>query len=343
MTKIKTLLAWLALCLAPIGVQAQSYTIARTAAEATTQLWDWSPKAEHQRAAVRIRCGAAGGSGVCIWSNGDTLVVLTAAHVVDGPGAVRIYWQDGKTASGSVVGTDSTNDIAVIQCKFKGRVTTIPLASNPPPEGAKIEILGFGGPQDNLRRFYGKVIQTGSKISAQAYLLSGDSGSGMIYKGSVVGIARGGPYLSAGIVDARGGRWSLVHPAGGASCRPIAALVGRCAPFCVRPTPTPRSAYPPIADNVPGPVSNSIDYDLLAEKVAELLAEDGRLKGEPGKDGAPGKGIELDLDTLSEEVDKRLPPLTIQIVDRNGKVLSSESRRLGEKLQILFQPKEKRQ
>jgi len=94
---------------------------------------------------------------------------------------------------------------------------------------------------------------------------------------------------------------------------------------------------------VPGPVSNSIDYDLLAEKVAELLAEDGRLKGEPGKDGAPGKGIELDLDTLSEEVDKRLPPLTIQIVDRNGKVLSSESRRLGEKLQILFQPKEKRQ
>jgi len=41
-------------------------------------------------------------------------------------------------------------------------------------------------------------------------------------------------------------------------------------------------------------------------------------------------------------VDKRLPPLTIQIVDRNGKVLSSESRRLGEKLQILFQPKERK-
>jgi len=52
--------------------------------------------------------------------------------------------------------------------------------------------------------------------------------------------------------------------------------------------------------------------------------------------------VKLDLDTLSKEVDKRLPPLTIQIVDRNGKVLSSESRRLGEKLQILFQPKEKK-
>ena len=346
MGKIKLLLASLVLCLAPMQVQAQNYTIARTAAEATTQLWDWSPKAEHQAAAVRIRCGSAGGSGVCIWSNGDTLVVLTAAHVVEGPGPVRIYWQDGKTAVGSVIGTDNQNDIAVIRSSFKGRVTTIPLASAPPPEGAKIEILGFGGPQNTLRRFYGKVIGTGSRVSAQAYLLSGDSGSGMIYKGSVVGIIRGGPYLSQGIVDAGGQNWSLVHPAGGASCRPIAALVGRCAPFCVRPPSTPRSAYPPTTDPLPEPAVNTVDYELLAEKVLELLAEDTRFKGKDGKDGKDGvngkDASELDLDTLSKEVDKRLPPITIQIVDREGKVLSSASRRLGEKLQILFQPKEKK-
>tara|TARA_R110002020_G_scaffold437356_2_gene647579 strand:+ start:148 stop:396 length:249 start_codon:yes stop_codon:yes gene_type:complete len=82
---------------------------------------------------------------------------------------------------------------------------------------------------------------------------------------------------------------------------------------------------------------------LLAEKVLELLAEDTRFKGKDGKDGVNGKDAsELDLDTLSKEVDKRLPPITIQIVDREGKVLSSASRRLGEKLQILFQPKEKK-
>ncbi len=340
MGKIKLLLASLVLCLAPMQVQAQNYTIARTAAEATTQLWDWSPKAEHQAAAVRLRCGASGGSGVCVWSNGDTLIVLTAAHVIEGHKLVRIYWQDGKTGVGSVIGVDAGNDIAVIQSNFKGRVTTIPLASEPPPEGAKIEILGFGGPQDTLRRFYGKVIDTGSKISAQAYLLSGDSGSGMIYNGSVVGIIRGGPYLSQGVIDARGQQWSLVHPAGGASCRPIAALVGRCAPFCVRPPSPSRSAYPPTVDPVPQPTIDPVDYNLLAEKVLELLATDERFKGKDGVDGKDAS--ELDLDTLSKEVDKRLPPLTIQIVDRDGKVLSSASRRLGEKLQILFQPKERK-
>tara|TARA_R100001143_G_C3244038_1_gene80492 strand:- start:64 stop:363 length:300 start_codon:yes stop_codon:yes gene_type:complete len=99
---------------------------------------------------------------------------------------------------------------------------------------------------------------------------------------------------------------------------------------------------------LPEPAVNTVDYELLAQKVLELLAEDERFKGKDGKDGTPGKagppgkGIELDLDTLSKEVDKRLPPLTIQIVDQKGKVLSSESRRLGEKLQILFQPKEKK-
>ena len=100
MTKMKTLLALVVLCLAPISVQAQNYTIARTPAEAKVQLWDWAPKADYQKAAVRIRCGSAGGSGVCVWSNGETLVVLTAEHVVEGSEDVKIYWQDGKTATG---------------------------------------------------------------------------------------------------------------------------------------------------------------------------------------------------------------------------------------------------
>ena len=155
--------------------------------------------------------------------------------------------------------------------------------------------------------------------------------------------------MSQGVIDARGQRWSLVHPASGASCRPIASLVGRCAPFCF-PERSPREnsepdAYPPVAGSGPGPASSGIDYDLLAQKVAELLAADERLRGLPGRDGASGKdgkGLELDLDQLAKEIDKRLPPLTIQIIDRDGNVLSSASRRLGEKLQILFQPKEKK-
>tara|TARA_R100000808_G_C2109767_1_gene124214 strand:- start:617 stop:889 length:273 start_codon:yes stop_codon:yes gene_type:complete len=90
-----------------------------------------------------------------------------------------------------------------------------------------------------------------------------------------------------------------------------------------------------------------VDYDKLAEIVIEKIAADSRFRGPagkdgtPGKNGAPGKSIELDLDQLSKEIDKRLPPLTIQIVDREGNILSSASRRLGERLQILFQPKEK--
>tara|TARA_Y100001951_G_C11158557_1_gene193417 strand:- start:276 stop:581 length:306 start_codon:yes stop_codon:yes gene_type:complete len=98
-----------------------------------------------------------------------------------------------------------------------------------------------------------------------------------------------------------------------------------------------------VVDPVVEPVVNTVDYELLAQKVLELLAEDARFKGKDGVNGKDGKDAnELDLDTLSKEVDKRLPPLTIQIVDREGKVLSSASRRLGEKLQILFQPKERK-
>jgi len=350
MGRFRTIIALVALCLVPTGVQAQSYTIAKTAAEAKVQLWNWSPRAEHQAAAVRIRCGASGGSGVCVWSDGDTVVILTAQHVVDPPVAARIYWQDGKTAEARVIGVDKANDVAVLQASFKGEVTTIPIASKSPPEGATLEILGFGGPQTKLRRFLGKVIQTGNRVESQAYLLSGDSGAAMVYRGAVVGIISGGPYLSEGVVDARGQRWPLVHPAGGSGCRPIAALVGRCAPFRLPSASSPKNAYPDEANPFTRPAGDTIDYDKLAEAVVKKLAQDDRFRGPAGKDGTSGKdgasgkdgtGLELDLDQLAKEIDKRLPPLTIQIVDREGNILSTASRRLGEKLQILFQPKEK--
>tara|TARA_R100001594_G_scaffold29299_4_gene54779 strand:+ start:5610 stop:6656 length:1047 start_codon:yes stop_codon:yes gene_type:complete len=346
MKTVAKLLLAASLCLAPMA-KAQDYTVARTAAEAKVQLWDWSPRAEHQAAAVRLRCGASGGSGVCVWSNGDTVVVLTAAHVVDPPMATTIHWQDGRTVQAKIIGIDRRNDIAVLQANFKGKVTTIPVAAQSPPEGARIEILGFGGPRTSLRRFLGKVIKTGDRVESQAYLLSGDSGAAMVYRGTVVGIISGGPYLSEGVIDARGQRWPLVHPAGGSGCRPIASLVGRCAPFCFPERSSASSdAYPDSPDNPPGPVRDAVDYERLAEVLIEKIAADERFRGAPGKDGVNGKPgkdsapLELDLDDLSREVDKRLPPLTIQIVDRDGKVLSSASRRLGEKLQILFQPKE---
>jgi putative serine protease PepD len=54
----------------------------------------------------------AEGTGFVYDTKGD---IVTAAHVVDGASSVKVKFQDGKTVSASVVGSDNSTDTAVIK------------------------------------------------------------------------------------------------------------------------------------------------------------------------------------------------------------------------------------
>ena len=55
---------------------------------------------------------SAEGSGFVIDKNGD---IITNAHVVAGASSIKVRFQNGKTATATVVGTDNSTDIAVIK------------------------------------------------------------------------------------------------------------------------------------------------------------------------------------------------------------------------------------
>ena len=66
---------------------------------------------------VHIQTDSGLGSGVIYQADG---LIVTAAHVVEGSETVRIRFADGDQARGTVLGTASEVDIAVIQVERDG-------------------------------------------------------------------------------------------------------------------------------------------------------------------------------------------------------------------------------
>ncbi|MFV2209854.1 trypsin-like peptidase domain-containing protein [Actinomadura sp. LOL_016] len=86
--------------------------------------------------------GSSGGSGVVLSENGT---ILTNAHVVDGARQVAVKFSDGKTAQARVVGTDGTNDIAVLQAQGVSGLKPATFGST---EGLAVgdQVLAIGSP-----------------------------------------------------------------------------------------------------------------------------------------------------------------------------------------------------
>ena len=82
------------------------------------------------------------------------------------------------------------------------------------------------------------------------------------------------------------------------------------------------------------------DYARIAALVVKVLRSDPSFRGPegpPGKTGAegpPGKDAEIDIDRLANEVIQRLPPITVQQLDRNGKMLQEGDAYLGGTLRL---------
>jgi putative serine protease PepD len=104
------------------------------------------------------------GAGVVYDTNGD---ILTDEHVVAGATSVKVNFQDGKSATAKVLGTDPSTDVAVIHVDVPAsQLHPIPLADSSQAQvGDPVVAIGspFGLPETTTT---GIVSQTGRSIQA---------------------------------------------------------------------------------------------------------------------------------------------------------------------------------
>jgi putative serine protease PepD len=104
------------------------------------------------------------GAGVVYDTNGN---ILTDEHVVAGATSVKVRFQDGKSASAKVLGTDPSTDVAVIHVNVPAsQLHPIPLADSSQAQvGDPVVAIGspFGLPETTTT---GIVSQTGRSITA---------------------------------------------------------------------------------------------------------------------------------------------------------------------------------
>jgi S1-C subfamily serine protease len=146
----------------------------------------------------------AAGTGMVLTASGQ---VLTSYHVVEGASKIKVtVAETGKTYQATVVGSDQTADVALLQVKGAGRLTTIKIDNDKPSVGDKVTAVGNAGGTGTLSAAEGKIeslkasITTAAEgpvvsetlramIETTADVVSGDSG-GPLYDadGEVVGI-----------------------------------------------------------------------------------------------------------------------------------------------------------
>jgi putative serine protease PepD len=95
---------------------------------------------------VQTRQGTGTGSGVVLTADGK---ILTNAHVVDGAGsgaALTVTFSDGKTADATVVGKDTSSDLAVIQAKGVSNLKAATLG-NSSQVAVGDQVVAIGSPE----------------------------------------------------------------------------------------------------------------------------------------------------------------------------------------------------
>jgi S1-C subfamily serine protease len=143
-------------------------------------------------AVVQIESGDGLGSGVLYDSDGH---ILTAAHVVEGSSDVRVRFADGTTVDGTVVGTDTSVDIGVVQISPPSNVTPATLATSETLQPGQLAVaIGspFGLEQSVTAGVVSAVrreVQGQSLIQTDAAINRGNSGGPLVdADGRVIGI-----------------------------------------------------------------------------------------------------------------------------------------------------------
>ncbi|MCL2465331.1 MAG: trypsin-like peptidase domain-containing protein, partial [Micrococcales bacterium] len=138
------------------------------------------------------------GTGMILSAGG---LVLTNNHVVDGATAIQVTDQStGKQYTATVVGTDATADIALLQLKNAGRLTPIALDANASvADGADVTAIGNAEGTGTLVAASGSVTGTDQTMTAQTETGAGaETLDGLIeFQAAVVSGDSGGPLLDS--------------------------------------------------------------------------------------------------------------------------------------------------
>lgn len=166
---------------------------------------------------VQYGQGEAAGTGMILSSDGE---ILTNNHVVEGATSIEVTVEStGRTYAADVVGTDPTEDVAVLKLANASGLTAIDLSDDAAQVGDTVTDVGNAGGTGTLVAASGTVTDLDQRITVQdevtgagktldglielsADIQSGDSGGPVLdADGDVVGIATA---ASSGSADVTG-------------------------------------------------------------------------------------------------------------------------------------------
>ena len=139
----------------------------------------------------------AAGTGMVLTSSGE---VLTNNHVIRDATAIRVVVPStGRSFTASVVGYDTTDDVAVLQASGASNLKTIPLGdSSAVSAGESVTALGNAGGTGSLRAASGTVTRVDRAITVSDDQGGSESLTGMIETNAAVQPGdSGGPLLNA--------------------------------------------------------------------------------------------------------------------------------------------------
>ena len=288
------------------------------------RVWRTSQKADYHRAAVRVKCNetAFGGSGAVVAVDGDGMFTVTNHHVIEGSQSVTIHATDGSSCKATVIWSSPQLDLAVCYCPGKPR-SALPINLNSVPVGADVELLGYGGPHQDLRHVLGKKLPQvySYPVSIDCATISGDSGGGMVYQGGLCGINFGGPGVPRSSIAAPGGPWSLVHPASSQvdGHKLVEVMTQICRPYGCRPVVIGQPVQPPTSAVSVVEIVDALKSD------PEFIAS---IRGPQGVPGAQGSVDNKQLDAaISQWIMANRDKITISLalVDESGKEIDRDT------------------
>ena len=287
--------------------------------------------------------GRSHGSGVLVATDADSSYILTNAHVVrDGRGEAELSFPSSPVRPGRVIAADEKWDVAIIQ--------TDPCKSDPPPialaplqRGDKLMAGGFGQ-QGQWRDMVGQVSSFYGPVGGGEFDMfemtggqarQGDSGGPIANeRGELVGLIWGssnGTSMGTPIVKAV----ELCQAYGvcvGQQCQPPRArienrpILGGQRIIVTQPPPKPIAKVVPLKPVAPVQACQCAgEIASLKATIAKLearLASVSTTPGPAGRDGAPGKSCD------------DAKPILVRVCDQTGKVISKQSVKLGDTLNL---------
>ncbi|MGA1836805.1 trypsin-like peptidase domain-containing protein [Herbiconiux sp. 11R-BC] len=136
------------------------------------------------------------GTGIILTSDG---LILTNNHVIEGSTSIQVTDETtGATYTATVVGTDKTNDIAVLQLEGASGLSTASLSSTAASTGDTVTAVGNAEGTGNLVAAAGSVTATDQTITTQSETgVSGETLDGLIQvDADIVSGDSGGPLLN---------------------------------------------------------------------------------------------------------------------------------------------------